>query len=68
MLTGITRAARKIFGTQNDRELKGIAPLVTQINGLEPAIKALSDDQLRAKTGEFKEQVSRGRTLDDYLP
>ena len=60
--------ARKIFGTQNDRELKSIFPIVDRINQLEPSIKALSDQKLAAKTAEFKERLARGETLDDILP
>ncbi len=58
----------KTFGTKNEREIKKIRPIVTQINALEPRIKALDDDGLRAMTGTFKERLSRGATLDDILP
>jgi preprotein translocase subunit SecA len=58
----------KVLGTQNERELKRLRPLVEQINTLEPAIRGLSDDQLKGKTAEFRERVSRGATLDDLLP
>ena len=58
----------KTFGTKNDRELKKIRPLVAQINGFEAAIRALDDDGLRGKTGEFKQKLSNGATLDDLLP
>jgi preprotein translocase subunit SecA len=60
--------ARKIFGTQNERELKSIEPLVRKINSLEPSIHALSDDALRGKTDEFKARLKKGETLDDLLP
>lgn len=60
--------AKKIFGTQNERELKAIYPIVDQINRLEPSIKPLTDDQLRAKTGEFKERLAQGASLDSILP
>src|SRR5690242_19159044 len=60
--------AKKIFGTQNERELKSIYPLVGRINELEPKIKSLSNSQLQAKTGEFKERISRGESLDQLLP
>src|SRR3954471_18516743 len=59
---------RKIFGTQNERELKTIYPIVDRINQLEAAIKPLSDAQLRAKTDEFKARLAKGETLDDLLP
>jgi len=49
----------KLFGSSNQRFLKSILPVVDQINSLEPATKALSDEQLRARTGEFKERVQR---------
>ena len=51
----------KVFGTQNERELKAIRPLVEQINALEPSIQALSDEQLRAKTAEFRARVVDGQ-------
>ena len=47
---------RKIVGTKNDRELKRILPLVERINELEPAVAALSDAALRARTGEFRQR------------
>src|SRR6478736_4852421 len=58
----------KIVGTQNDRELKRLRPRVADINAFEPAIKALSDDQLRGKTVEFRARLANGETLDDLLP
>ncbi len=57
----------KVVGTQNERELKRLRPLVAEVNGLEPAIKALADDQLRAKTAEFRQRITAGETLDDLL-
>jgi len=58
----------KIFGTHSERELKRIAPLVDKIESLKPAMTELSDEQLRAKTGEFKKRLQEGETLDDLLP
>ncbi len=58
----------KAFGTKNDRELKKIQPIVAQVNALEPRIKALDDDGLRAMTAQFKEKISQGASLDDVLP
>ncbi|MCU0237478.1 MAG: preprotein translocase subunit SecA, partial [Acidobacteria bacterium] len=58
---------RKIFGTQNERDLKRMQPLVQQINALEPALLALSDEQLRAKTGEFQARAQGGEELEDLL-
>ena len=57
----------KVIGTQNDRELKRLAPLVVAVNALEEATRALSDDALRAKTAEFRERVAQGATVDDLL-
>src|SRR3977135_1794598 len=58
----------KVVGTQNDRELKRLRPIVTEVNAFETAIKALSDEQLRGKTAEFRQRVANGDTLDDLLP
>jgi preprotein translocase subunit SecA len=58
----------KVIGTQNERELKRVAPVVSAVNGLEPSIRPLSDDELRAKTAAFRERVARGESLDDLLP
>jgi preprotein translocase subunit SecA len=57
----------KIFGSQHERDVKKMLPIVAAINEMEPQIKALSDDQLRAKTAEFREQLAQGATLDDLL-
>jgi len=56
---GFDKALTKVFGSSNQRYLKSIQPIIAQINDLEPAIKQLSDDQLRAKTTEFKDKVAR---------
>ncbi len=60
--------AKKIFGTENDRTLKKLRPLVEKINGLEPQFEAMTDDALRAQTEVFKERLQNGETLDDLLP
>jgi preprotein translocase subunit SecA len=60
--------ARAVFGTANDRSLKGYQRRVPQINALEPAMEALSDEALRAKTAEFRERLAGGATLDDLQP
>ena len=59
---------KKVFGTRNDREIKRIQVIVDQINQLEASIGKLSDDQLLAKTCEFKARLKEGATLDDILP
>ncbi|MDI6753101.1 MAG: preprotein translocase subunit SecA [Thermodesulfobacteriota bacterium] len=63
----LLNALQKIFGSKNEREINRLKPLVKAINDLEPAVANLSDSQLQAKTGEFRERLSRGETLDDLL-
>ncbi|HEX8034750.1 MAG TPA: preprotein translocase subunit SecA [Ktedonobacterales bacterium] len=58
----------KILGDPNEKELKRIRPIVAEINNLEDEMRALSDDDLRAKTGEFKQELEQGADLDDILP
>jgi preprotein translocase subunit SecA len=58
----------KIFGSRNDRLLKQYRKVVVQINAYEAALEALSDDELRAKTQQFKDRVAAGETLDAILP
>ncbi|MDQ7080871.1 MAG: preprotein translocase subunit SecA [Paracoccaceae bacterium] len=67
-MLGLGTLAKKIFGTPNDRKIKATRPLVEKINALEPEFKALSDEQIKAKTQEFKERLEKGETLDDLLP
>lgn len=57
-----------IFGTSNDRFLKALQPVVNEINSYEPELEALNDQELRAKTEYFIEQLNSGKTLDDILP
>ncbi len=57
-----------IFGSRNERLLKQYRVVVQKVNALEPTFEALSDDQLRAKTVEFRERVAKGESLDDILP
>jgi len=64
----ITALAKKIFGTQNERELKAIQPIIVKINALEPEFEKLSDEQIRAKTQEFRDRHAKGERLDDILP
>jgi preprotein translocase subunit SecA len=63
-----TRLLTRIFGSRNDRLIKRYNKSVQQINALEPAISALSDEALRGKTAEFKERLAKGEALDDLLP
>ena len=65
---GLGTLARKIFGTENDRKLKSKFARVAAINALEPQFQALSDDELAAKTVEFRARLAKGETLDKLLP
>ena len=58
----------KIFKSYSEKEVKRVMPLVEQINGLEESMSKLTDEELRAKTTEFKERLTKGETLDDLLP
>ena len=58
----------KVFGSKNDREVKRMQPVVDRINALEAGMQAMSDEELRAQTGRFRERVANGETLDDLLP
>ncbi len=59
---------KKIIGSKNERELRRIEPLIEEINSMESKIAPLSDDQLRAKTSEFKERIEQGKSLEEILP
>jgi len=59
---------KKIFGSQNERDLKKLAPIVDEINGFEPRIRKLSDAELRDKTTEFKQLLENGEELEEVLP
>ncbi len=63
-----SKLVKKVFGSRNERLIKQYSKTVTHINALEPAMQALSDEQLRAKTEEFKQRYQNGETLDDLLP
>ncbi len=58
----------KLFGSHSERELKRMRPLVDQVMALEPAYRQLTDEQLKAKTAEFRGRLDQGETLDDLLP
>ena len=59
--------AKKIFGSSNERKVKGMRGRLSAIEAFEPKLKALSDDQLKGKTAEFKEKLAAGATLDSIL-
>ena len=58
----------KLFGTHSEREIKRIMPLVEKIESLRDSMMALSDEDLRGKTKEYKKRLEEGETLDDLLP
>ncbi|MAZ66329.1 MAG: preprotein translocase subunit SecA, partial [Kangiellaceae bacterium] len=64
----IGNALKKVFGTKNDRIVKQARKVVAQINALEPEFEKLTDDELRAKTDEYKKRLSEGESLDALLP
>jgi len=59
---------KKVVGSKNDRELKRLAPIVDQVRSFEPEMRRLSDENLRAKTGQFKEKLDQGASLEEILP
>ncbi|MDQ5918955.1 MAG: preprotein translocase subunit SecA, partial [Pseudomonadota bacterium] len=65
MISGLLK---KIFGSRNDRLIKQYFQTVKKINAHEPAMAALSDEALQAKTAEFKARIEQGETLDDLMP
>ncbi len=64
----IGKILKKIFGSKNDRVLRSLAPLVSRVNELEKVYQEYSDEQLRAQIASFREQVSRGRPLEEIEP
>ena len=68
MIESVGRLLKGIFGTRNERVIKQLLPMLDRINSLEADIERLTDEQLGAKTAEFKQRLSKGETLDDILP
>src|SRR6185436_4772595 len=64
----ITNLLKKVFGSRNDRLIKQYSRAVRRINALEPAMEALSDEALRAKTAEFRERIANGEEIEAILP
>src|SRR6201995_4229639 len=60
--------ARRLFGSANDRYVKSLGHIVAAVNEMEPQLEALSDEELRARTTQFKQQLADGAELDDILP
>ncbi len=67
-MLGLGTLTKKVFGTPNDRKIKATLPLVEKINALEPEFQALSDEQIKAKTAEFRDRHEKGESLDQLLP
>ncbi|MFT6143305.1 MAG: preprotein translocase subunit SecA [Myxococcota bacterium] len=67
MFESFSRLAKRVFGDANERELKKLQPMVAAINALEPQFEALSDEQIAAKTIEFRTRIDNGAPLDDLL-
>jgi preprotein translocase subunit SecA len=65
---GISEGLLRLFGSSNERRIRQMRPLVAQINELEPGMRTLSDEELRAKTPEFRGRRARGESLEDLLP
>ena len=61
----VDRALKLIIGSKNERELKKLQPRVVAINALEPAVRSLTDEQLRSKSAEFRQRLEQGAELDD---
>ena len=68
LMLGLSTIAKKVFGSSNDRKVKAAMKVALGANGLEDQFTALSDEQLRAKTEEFKGRVAKGETLDALMP
>ncbi len=64
----ITKLLTKVIGSRNDRTLRRLRKIVKEINNYEPTFEALSDEELKAKTVEFRERLDKGETLDQLLP
>ena len=67
-MLGFGNIAKKMFGTRNDRKVKGAQTTVDAVNAMEPELEALSDEALTAKTAEFRGRLEQGETLDQLLP
>ena len=68
LVQSINKTLVKIFGSRNERVLRSMQPLVAEVASYEEPLKQLSDEQLRAKSDEFRDRLSQGTALDDLLP
>ncbi len=66
-MLGLGNLGRKVFGSASDRRVKRYAPTVEAINAMEPELEALSDDQMRARTDQYRQELADGKALDDLL-
>lgn len=64
----LTKLLTKVFGSRNDRTLRRLSKVVTQINRLEPTVEKLSDEELKAKTNEFRARLEKGESLESLIP
>jgi len=64
----VGKLLQKVFGSRNERLVKGMRKMVSQINALEPELQALSDEQLKLKSNEFRERIEQGETFDALIP
>ena len=64
----ISKIVKKVFGTKHDRDIKKIMPLIDETNEFDKQYDSLSDDEIKAKTDEFKKRIEEGETVDDLLP
>ncbi len=67
-MLGLNKVAKAIFGSSNERYVKSLAPLVRQINALEPRFEAMTDDELKGQTQIFRDRIAGGEKLDNLLP
>src|SRR4051812_27684976 len=65
---GVSDGLIRLFGNSNERQIRRMRPIVNEINELEPAMQALTDDQLKGKTAEFRQRLANGEGLNDILP
>src|SRR5689334_5270616 len=65
---GVSDSLIRLFGNSNERQIRRMRPVVAAINELEPSMQALTDEQLKEKTVEFRRRLAEGETLDDLLP
>ncbi|WP_152050744.1 preprotein translocase subunit SecA [Tautonia marina] len=65
---GVSHGLVRVFGNSNERQIRRLQPIVSQINDLEPTVERLSDDALKQKSTEFRKRLASGATLDDLLP